>query len=409
MQSEEDPRARSAVRKQLGSLFIVTVVDILGFGILIPLIPYMGMKFNTPPEWITPVMGSYSLCQLIAAPLWGRLSDRYGRRPILMSSLAGACLSYLLLGFATNIWWLLLSRALNGFMAGNISAAFAYASDVSEPRRRAGALGLIGAAIGIGFTLGPAIGGILAGDDLRTASFLRPAIVSACLSSCALLLVACVLPESHTERHRAEHPLGARIGPIRLLLQRPVLRLVAAAALLVTSAQSILDSILGIWALNRYGYGPRTFGVLMFGIAFFAILTQGVLVRYLAPRLGESKLATLGALTFAAGLLIVALTSVPEMTVVGLALCGIGVGAFSPSASALASRQAASHDRGAVMGTYQSASSLARVIGPFTSGPVYAAWGTSAPFLAGACAVIPAVLLIWRTRRIDAQRTAATR
>jgi len=397
---------RPRAGRQLGSLFIVSVIDILGFGILIPLVPYMGVKFNTAPEWITPVMGTYSLCQLIAAPFWGRLSDRHGRRPILMSSLAGACLSYLVLGFATNIWWLLLSRALGGFMAGNISAAFAYASDVSEPHKRAAALGLIGAAIGIGFTVGPAIGGVLAGDDLVTANFMRPAVVSACLSVAALLLVAFMLPESNTAQRRAGRPEGVRIGPVRLLLERPLLRLIVGAALLVTSAQSMLDSILGIWALDKYGYGPRTFGVLMFGIAFFAIMTQGVLVRLLVPRLGEARLAMIGVLTFVSGLVLSAQAPTAALTVIGLAMCGMGVGAFSPSASSLASKQSDTHDRGAVMGTYQSGSSLARVIGPFLSGPLYAALGASAPFLAGACVAAPAALLIWSARRAQADSGA---
>src|ERR1700761_7670180 len=190
--------------RRLGSLFVVSVIDILGFGILIPLVPYMGVRFNVPPEWITPIMGSYSLCQLIAAPFWGRLSDRHGRRPILMTSLAGACVSYLILGFASNIWWLLVSRMLGGFMAGNISAAFAYASDVSTPEKRAASLGLIGAAIGIGFTIGPAIGGLLAGNNLQTANFLLPATVSACLSVVAIALVALMLPESNTPELRAQ-------------------------------------------------------------------------------------------------------------------------------------------------------------------------------------------------------------
>src|SRR5438874_8775820 len=129
------------MKARLGSLFIVSVIDILGFGILIPLVPYMGVRFNAPTQWITPIMGAYSLCQLVAAPFWGRMSDRYGRRPILMSSLAGACVSYLILGLAHNLWWLLVSRVLAGFMAGNISAAFAYASDISPPENRAKALG----------------------------------------------------------------------------------------------------------------------------------------------------------------------------------------------------------------------------------------------------------------------------
>ena len=124
---------------------------------------------------ITPILGSYSLCQLIAAPWWGRLSDRWGRRPILMTSLAGACVSYVILALADNIGWLLVSRVLAGFMAGNISAAFAYASDVSAPEKRAAALGLVGAAIGVGFTLGQPIGGLLAGNDPRTANFVLPA------------------------------------------------------------------------------------------------------------------------------------------------------------------------------------------------------------------------------------------
>ena len=126
------------MRRQLAALFTFCVIDTLGFGILIPLVPYMADRFGVAPQFITPVLGSYSLCQLIAAPLWGRLSDRYGRRPILMSSLAGAFLSYVMLGFAHNIWWLLASRMLAGAMAGNIAAAFAYASDVSPPEKRAG-------------------------------------------------------------------------------------------------------------------------------------------------------------------------------------------------------------------------------------------------------------------------------
>jgi DHA1 family tetracycline resistance protein-like MFS transporter len=385
--------------RRLGSLFVVSVIDILGFGILIPLVPYMGVRFNAAPEWITPIMGAYSLCQLVAAPFWGRLSDRYGRRPILMASLAGACVSYLILGFATSIGWLLVSRMLGGFMAGNISAAFAYASDVSEPQKRAASLGLIGAAIGIGFTLGPAIGGMLAGDDLRTASFMLPAAVSACLSVLGILLVAFMLPESNTAQLRANRRPGPRIGPIALLLERPLLRFVAGAALLVTIAQSILDSILGLWALGKYGFGPRTVGLLIFCVAVLAVLTQGALVRILVPRLGEPRLATFGILTFVAGLLMVAEAHGVGFTVLGLALCGIGVGAFTPSNSALASQQAAPDERGTVMGTYQSSSSLARVIGPFASGPLYAALGSQAPFLAGACVALPAAWLVWRVRQ----------
>ncbi|HVW67704.1 MAG TPA: MFS transporter [Steroidobacteraceae bacterium] len=382
--------------KQLGALFLVSVIDILGFGILIPLVPYMADRFGAAPQVITALFGAYSLCQLLAAPLWGRLSDRYGRRPILVSSLVGACVSYLILGLAGSLGWLFASRILGGFMAGNIAAAFAYASDVSTPEKRAASLGMVGAAIGVGFTLGPAIGGLLAGNDLRTASFLLPAIVSASLSVFAIALVTFLLPESNTAERRREHHLRERVGPVRMLLKRPALRAIATAALLVTFSQAILESIFAIWALNKFGFGPRTVGLLMFCLACLAVLMQGGGVRVLVPRLGEAKLATLGVLAYVIGLMTVAESPTLAITGLGLALCGIGIGSFNPSASSLASKQADAHDRGAVMGTYQSSTSLARVIGPFVSGPVYAALGPAAPFVVGACVTLPAVWFIWR-------------
>jgi MFS family permease len=385
------------------ALFIVCVIDILGFGILIPLVPYMADRFGAPPELITPILGAYSLCQLLAAPFWGRLSDRYGRRPILMSSLAGACVSYAMLGFADNLWWLLASRVLAGFMAGNISAAFAYASDISAPENRAKALGTVGAAIGVGFMLGPAIGGMLAGNDEHTANFALPALVSAGLSLLAISLVYFMLPESHAKEHRTLKSEPHNGHPLQLLRERPMLRLIVSGAFLVTCSQAILESIFAIWAMNRFGFGPRTVGVVLFCLALIPVAMQGGLVRVLAPRLGEVRLAVTATLAYVAGLVIVGYSSHLPLALVGLALCGVGSGLFNPSASALASKQATQRDRGAVMGTYQSGLSLARSIIPFASGALYAAMGPSAPFLAGACLTLPAAWLIWNSQHAGAR------
>ncbi len=382
------------------ALFLVCVIDILGFGILIPLVPYMADRFGAAPALITPILGAYSLCQLIAAPLWGRLSDRYGRRPILMSSLAGACASYVMLGFATNIWWLLLSRCLAGAMAGNLAAAFAYASDISTPENRARALGTVGAAIGIGFMLGPAIGGVLAGDDLHTANFALPAVASAALSLVAIALVFFVLPESHAAEHRSTHHEAGGSNPARLLRERPSLRFIVGGAFLVTCSQSILESIFAIWAMNKFGFGPRTVGLVLFSLAFIAVIMQAGLVRVLVPWLGEVRLAIIAILAYVTGLVIVAHAGNLVLTIAGLACCGVGAGAFNPSASALASKQATARDRGAVMGTYQSGQSLARAIIPFVSGAVYAGLGPSAPFLVGACLTLPAAWLMWKSTRV---------
>jgi multidrug resistance protein len=382
------------------ALFIVCVIDILGFGILIPLVPYMADRFGAPPWLITPILGAYSLCQLVAAPFWGRLSDRYGRRPILMSSLFGACLSYVILGFADNLWDLLLSRVLAGFMAGNLAAAFAYASDVSAPENRARALGTVGAAIGVGFMLGPAVGGLLAGSDEHTANFAIPAAVSAALSLLAISLVFFMLPESHSAEHRTTRRDGPQRRPLQLLRERPPLRFIVSGAFLVTCSQAILESIFVIWALNKFGFGPRMAGGVLFGLAFIAVGMQGGGVRLLAPRLGEVRLAMCAIFAYVAGLVIVGWSRHLPLALVGLACCGVGSGLFSPSASALASKQATARDRGAVMGTYQSGLSLARAVIPFASGAVYAALGPGAPFLAGACITLPAAWLIWHSQRV---------
>jgi MFS transporter, DHA1 family, tetracycline resistance protein len=389
------------VPRQLAALFCFSVIDTLGFGILIPLVPYMADRFGTAPQFITPVLGSYSLCQLLAAPWWGRLSDRYGRRPVLMSSLAGACASYVLLGCARNIWWLLASRMLAGAMAGNIAAAFAYAADVSTPQKRAASLGLVGAAIGIGFTLGQPLGGLLAGADPRTATFTLPAVVSVGTSLLAILLVRFVLPESHPEEHRHQHPDEPRRGAWELLRTRQALALLAGATLIVTYSQAILESIFAIWALHRYGFGPRAVGFLLFAVALPALVMQGGLVRLLVPRTGESRLASLGVLAYVAGLLLLARDGALGTTVGGLLLCGLGLGAYNPSASALASKQSHGHDRGAVMGAYVASASLARVLGPFSSGPLYAALGPAAPFLIGACVTLPAAWLVRRAAALS--------
>jgi DHA1 family tetracycline resistance protein-like MFS transporter len=271
-------------------------------------------------------------------------------------------------------------------------------------------MGMVGAAIGIGFMLGIPIGGILAGDQAQSANFVWPAIVSALLSLLAFALVKFYLPESRLSQAQivlgdgeptlvAGEAFRAERGPLALLWQRPRLLFIASATLLVTTAQGILESTFALWALQRFGAGPRTVAFALFAAALVAVVMQGGLVRILAPALGERRLAQLGIASYVLGLLLVGLAGNSlTAAALGLVFCGAGMGAFSPSASALASRQSDGADRGAVMGTYQSATSLARVIGPFVAGPVYALWGANSPFIAAACITAPAALLIMRSQ-----------
>ena len=376
-------------------MFFVSAVDVLGFGIMIPLIPYMGDRFGASASQITWTLMVYSACQFVAAPLWGRVSDRYGRRPVLIIGLIGACVGYIILAMATSLAGLYVSRIIGGLMAGNVSAALAYASDVSAPKDRAKSLGMIGAAIGIGFMLGPAIGGALAGSDPATANFVRPAVVSCVLSLIAMLMVWLLLPESRTAEQRAAGAAhGPRRSPLELLRELPRLRWLVIAATLVISAQAILESISALWAFKRFGFGPRDTGLLLLGLAFVAVVMQGGLVRVLVPRFGEWRLATGGAMAYMVGLALIAWSPGLLVAVVGLVICGVGIGAYQPAVSSLASRQSNEGNRGAVMGTYQSSSSLARIIGPSISGPVFGQWGASAPFLAAILLILPAIAIL---------------
>src|SRR5271170_983371 len=203
------------------TLFLIVFVDLVGFGLVIPLLPFYAVRFGASPQQVTLLLATYSLFQLFAAPLWGALSDRIGRRPVLMTSMAASALAYLWFGSASALWMLFAARALAGACAGNIAAAQAYIADVTTPENRAKGMGMIGAAFGIGFIIGPALGGMLAGSNVETANLRAPGIVACVLSVVALLGVILLLKES-LPQGAAERPRRGRIGALRDALGRRV-------------------------------------------------------------------------------------------------------------------------------------------------------------------------------------------
>src|SRR6266404_9576113 len=202
-------------------LFLIVFVDLVGFGLIIPLLPFYGERFGASPQQVTILMAVYSLMAMLAAPVWGRLSDRIGRRPVLMASMLAAALAYLWLGLADALWMLFAARAFGGACAGNIAAAQAYIADVTALEERARGMGTIGAAFGLGFIIGPVLGGVIAGDDLATADLQTPALIAAGLSLIACLGVIIALQESRSPgRGFAAH---GRVAAVRDAFARPVL------------------------------------------------------------------------------------------------------------------------------------------------------------------------------------------
>ncbi len=378
------------------AIFLTVFVDLVGFGVVIPLLPFYAEHFHAGPELVTLVMAIYSLMQFFSAPVWGRLSDRYGRKPILLVSLAGISLSYVWTGLADSLVALLAARAMAGIMAGNIAAAQAYIADVTPPERRAQGMGLVGAAFGLGFIVGPALGGVLAGADPHDPHVLAPALTSAALSLAALLFAAAFLKESLDPEARRAAAGTSRPGRIQILVtawRHGELRLLVMLFFLVTFAFAGLEATFAMWSERAFGWGATQNGYLFAYAGVLSALVQGGLMRPLAKRFGERRLLIQGALAFALGLALIPLAHALPLLLVAMGLVAYGGGISNPSLSSLISLAADRRTLGSVLGISQSAASLARILGPTFAGAVFTLAGRNGPYIAGA-AIMLAVLVL---------------
>ena len=379
-------------------LFLIVFVDLVGFGLIIPLLPFYAERFGASPQLVTLLLAIFSLMSMLAAPLWGRLSDRIGRRPVLMASMAAAALAYLWLGFAGELWMLFAARAFAGICAGNIAAAQAYIADVTPPEKRARGMGMIGAAFGLGFIIGPALGGIVAGNELATADLKTPGLIAAGLSAAAFLGVLLVLPESLPAAVQAR-PSRSRVAALCSAFGRPVLGRLLAVFFLVILAFAGLEATFALWAMREYGWGPAQIGYVFTYVGLLSAVMQGGLIGPLTRRFGEERLMQSGLALIALGLLLLPFAGTLPPLMVAVSALSIGMGAMQPSLNSLISRRAGAEEQGEVMGVAQSVGSLARVLGPIIAGALFEAFGRNSPFLWGTVLVVGALLLSWRLPR----------
>jgi DHA1 family tetracycline resistance protein-like MFS transporter len=377
-------------------LFLIVVIDLIGVGIIIPLLPFYAEYYQATPADVGMVMATYSLTQFIAAPFWGRFSDRFGRKPILLISLLGASLSYLWLGFSDTLWSLFAARAIGGFMAGNISAAFAYVADVTTRENRAKGMGMIGAAFGLGFILGPALGGILAGSDPVNADFQSPALAAAGLSIIAFILTATILKESLSPEIRkklAAKPAQSRRQQFKKAITSPVVSRLLLISFLATFAFAGLESTFAMWSRRQFGWGPEQNGYLFAFIGILGALIQGGLIGRLTKRFGEGKLIVQGAAALTVGILLIPFSSTLPVLVIAMMIAAYGFSVISPALSSSLSLQASEEEQGSMMGVSRSASTLARVAGPACAGLLFSFFGRDWPYYAGALVMALVVIL----------------
>ncbi len=390
------PSARPTAKKVLPIIFLTILLDLLGFGLVIPIAPFYAQHFHASPTVITLLGAAYSLMQLIFMPLWGRLSDRIGRRPVILMSVAVSCIGYLWFGLASQLWMLFAARILAGFGNANIGAAQAVIADTTAPSERARGMGMIGAAFGIGFVLGPVFGGLLSKIDLAL-----PSYVAAGLGLVNWIIAFFRLPETrdpdHIEARKALPP-----GALVQLLKRPSVVRLLLVTFTVTTGFALMEQISGlyiqsIWVPVPPGTPDDVVEVLHKQAAFLStavlaavgltmVIVQGGLIGRLVKRFGESTLLRVGTATVTVGLLGMAAVGTigwyPGMFLASIALAA-GSALNTPSSTSLLSQHALAEQQGGLLGVGQSMSAAGRVLGPFMAGALFEVEGRL-PLLVGA-------------------------
>jgi predicted MFS family arabinose efflux permease len=379
-------------RQALPILLFVVFINLVGFGLVIPLLPFFAQSLEAQAWQITLLFSAYSVGQFFAEPFWGRLSDRIGRKPVLAMTLAANALSYLALAFAPTLAAALVLRLVGGLASGNISTIQGYIADITPPEKRAGRMGVLGAAFSLGFIVGPGLGGLLAQPGLGPLGFRIPLFVAAGLAAAACLGVLLFVRESLT----APDPHARRPGRFEALgeaWRHPVIRRVLLVSLVYMAAFACMESVFALWAERRFDWTPREVGLNFMVIGAVAFVGQGLLSGMAARRFGEAKVLTFGMTVFGGALLLQPFS--PAWWAVPLisAVAAFGQSLALPNSSALISRSTDPGRQGAMLGLNMAAGSAGRMLGPILGGVLFSAVRPGAPFIAGAALAFLAAYL----------------
>ena len=373
------PLSSRPSRSPLLIIFITVFIDLLGFGIVLPQLPRYAEDFKASDDMLGLLMASFSAMQFLLCAVWGRISDRVGRRPILILGLIGSTFFYTLFGYAVSLGakgqllglgvlpWMLICRIGAGIAGATIPTAQAYIADVTGPKERARGMALIGAAFGIGFTFGPLLGAVFVPGEADSAPSAAPGYIAGVLSGLAVLSAIFLLPESLQPDSRPEARHWLDVSSLRQAIAHPAIGMVLLVIFLTTFAFAQFESTLSL--LTKHLGFPSQKNYLIFAyIGFILSLSQGLLVRRLVPRLGEKVMSIAGTALMTAGLLLIGfsgLSNSTSMLLWVLPVAVIGFSAVTPSLQSLLSRHSAASDQGGILGLGQSIAALARILGPY--------------------------------------------
>lgn len=363
-------------------LFLVVFVNMAGFGLVIPLLPYFAREMAAPEWQVTLMFSAYSLGQFFAEPFWGRLSDRIGRKPVLLITTAANVLGYIAIAYSADIWWAIAIRMFTGFGAGNISTIQGYIADVTAPEKRAGRMGVIGAAFGLGFIVGPAIGGLLAVEGVGLAGFRPPLFVAAALAGLAAIGVVLFLKESRAPADPAA-ARPKRFAALGEAVRDPVISRALLVTLIYMGAFSGMESTFALWATDKFGWGVREVGWTFMAVGVVSVISQALIVGRAARRFGEERILVFGVGVFGLSLLLQTLTPIPWLVPVFSGLGMFGMAMVMPSLGAIISRSTSPDKQGAMLGLNMASGSAARIVGPICAGAAFSGLGHNWPFWIG--------------------------
>ncbi len=379
------------------TLLLTVFIDMVGFGIIIPMTPFWAERFGASPALVTLLFATYSAFALVFSFVWGWVSDKWGRKPVLILSLMGSVMSFAWLGLADALWMLFAARALGGVFGANIAVAQAYVADITPPEARAKGMGMMGAAFGLGFTIGPAIGGVLAGPDAANPDFRTPFFVAAGISFIAVVVGIVFLREP--ERHAAASvPRGVieRFRGFAAVMSHPRIAWPIAVIVMMAFAMAGLESTYALWTERAHGWGPRETGYFFAYIGVLLVLIQGGLVRVAVKRFDEATCAPAATVAMSVGIGMIPWCDTIWLVYLSGALIALGFGLGNPMLNALISKGAPGDIQGAVLGASQSAQSLCRILGPITAGALFSTFGRDMPYYVGGAILVFATIAALR-------------
>jgi multidrug resistance protein len=380
---------RRGLRSPLFLMGVTVFIDITGFGLILPLLPFWAQRLGANAFAIGLILTAYALAQLLFTPLFGALSDRYGRRPVILLSLIIEAFAFALTALAGTLPLLIFARFVGGIGASNIGSAQAVVADVTTPEKRARGMGVIGAAIGLGFVVGPALGGLLA--TLGTTTPFWVAMGVALLNA---LLVWRFLPETRVAHEAASQRKSASaFSGWRRALSAPVVARLILINLLFTLAFTAMEAVFALFSQQTFGWSATQNGYVFAYVGVIIVVMQGGLVGRLVRRWGERPLLIGGLALLSAGLFLLPFASSLGVLLTALGLLSIGDGAVAPTSSALLSLASPAGRQGETLGLAQGIGSLGRIIGPLAAGWLFLTLGAGAPFLVGGMLTVAALLV----------------